>query len=561
MPEITEKIEDLLALSLSATAAEIDRSPILRTGIVGFETETPVGAGGVSEEPIWEVIVKYHGDISGIANENVKVEELIAGYAIITLPESFIEPLATLEQIEFIEKPKSVFPGDYEGNVASCIYQVRQEGLNLTGKGVLIAIIDSGIDIFQKSFQNPDGTTRILFLYDQVLQREFTREDINLALAAPNRQTAVELVPSRDITGHGTAVACIAAGKIYGESPNQDAQQMEGVAFDSQLLVVKLDTKGQNSFPMTTNLMRAFQYVTKKAIDLAMPVAVNLSFGNTYGSHDGTSLVERFLDNIAEIGRTAICIGSGNEGASAGHVSGKIRSADEEIIEFIVGSYERAFNLQLWKNYVDDYRISLIAPNGERIDLPRNSLGFERFIIENQELLVYVGTAKPYGVNQEIFFDLLPIDTYLTPGIWRLILTPVRVVVGEYKLYMPSEVVRSRDTRFLTPTLERTLTIPSTSEKIITVGAYDSRYAAYADFSGRGYIEQAAGVIGRTKPDIVAPGVGIVAAAGEGMGSFTGTSFAAPFVTGSAALLMEWGDGVIIRLLNIEMECCYEFAR
>lgn len=531
----SEKVENLLNLSLSATKAELEKSPILRDGIIEREAE-----------PIWEVIVKYHGDISGLNSDQIQVEELIAGYGIITLPESFIEPLAAMEEIEFVEKPKSIYPSDYEGNIASCITPVTVGAPNLTGRGVLIGVIDSGIDIYNSSFRNSDGSTRILYLFDQSLGREFTAEEINQALNAPTRQEGNEIVPSRDITGHGTAVASIAAGKVYPDAAGKAADEndilIQGVATESQLIIVKLNTKGQNSFPMTTNLMRAFHYVVMKAMSLKRPIAINLSFGNTYGSHDGTSLVERFLDNVSEIGRTVICVGSGNEGAASGHVSGRFRgNTENQVIEFSIGEYERSFNLQIWKNYVDDFSIELTAPSLESIIINLNETGTQRRRLSETELLLFIGVPKPYGVNQEIFLDFLPRDSYIPNGIWRLTFLPRKIVVGEYKLYMPSSTVRGSATRFLTPSTLRTLTIPSTAGKIITVGAYDARYRAYADFSGRGYVEQAAGLIGSTKPDLVAPGVGILAASPNGTKAVTGTSFATPFVTGGAALLMEWG--------------------
>ncbi|MBD5544463.1 MAG: S8 family peptidase [Lachnospiraceae bacterium] len=531
----SEKVENLLNLSLSATEAELEKSPILRDGIIEREAE-----------PIWEVIVKYHGDISALNSEQIQVEELIAGYGIITLPESFIEPLAAMEEIEFVEKPKSIYPSDYEGNIASCITSVTVGAPNLTGRGVLIGVIDSGIDIYNSSFRNADGSTRILYLFDQSLGREFTAEEINQALSAQTRQEGNEIVPSRDITGHGTAVASIAAGKVYsntaGGTANENDILLQGAATESQLIIVKLDTKGQNSFPMTTNLMRAFHYVVMKAMALKMPIAINLSFGNTYGSHDGTSLVERFLDNVSEIGRTVICVGSGNEGAASGHVSGRFPgSTENQVIEFSIGEYERSFNLQIWKNYVDDFSIELTAPSLESIIINLNETGTQRRRLTETELLLFIGVPKPYGVNQEIFLDFLPRDNYIPNGIWKVTFLPRKIVVGEYKLYMPSSTVRGSATRFLTPSTLRTLTIPSTAGKIITVGAYDARYRAYADFSGRGYVEQAAGLIGSTKPDLVAPGVGILAATPTGTQAVTGTSFATPFVTGAAALLMEWG--------------------
>ena len=533
----SEKIENILSLSLSASKEELAKSSQLSSGIV----ET------VEEENIWEVIVKYNGSLAGLANERVQVEELIAGYGIITLPESYIPLLTQIEQIEYIEKPKQLYPSDFQGNVASCVTQIQRNEPYLTGRGVLVAILDSGIDYYNDFFRNPDGTTRIAYLYDQSIPMEYSEEQINQALKAGNRQAAYELVPSRDVTGHGTAVASIAAGKVY-VSGNASA---DGVATQSRLLIVKLDTSGQQSFPMTTNLLRGFTYVINKAREMGLPVAVNLSFGNTYGSHNGTSLVERFIDNVSEIWKTCICVGSGNEGASSGHTSGGLfekedrnetmEGAIEETIELAIGNYERALSLQLYKSFADQFGIELVSPSGELISIDTKEEGTKRYRVNSEDVLVYVGFPKPYTVLEEIYIELFPQQEYVTTGVWQIKLIPEKIISGEYNLYLPSQMVRSQDTRFFIPTPERTLTIPSTSRRVITVGAYDATYESYAPFSGRGYVNEDAKVLGLTKPDLVAPGVEILAATENGMERFTGTSFAVPFVTGAVALLMEWG--------------------
>lgn len=524
----SEKIENLLSLSLSATPNELAKSPLLSAGIVDKERT----------DPVWEVIVKYNGSLTGLDNEKVKVEELIAGYAIITLPESYMEALADIEQIEYIEKPKLLYPGDFEGNLNSCIVEVTRNEPYLTGKNVLVGIIDSGIDYYNDAFRLSDGTTRIAYLYDQSLGREFSADQINEALRKENREEARKIVPSMDVTGHGTAVASIAAGKA-----NQAAgRSADGVATESRMLIVKLDTKGQGSFPMTTNLMRAFTYVIKKAVEMGMPIAVNLSFGNTYGSHNGTSLVERFLDNVSEIGRSVICVGSGNEGAASGHASGKlIQGGNADAVEFAIGEFETNFNLQIWKSYADQFEIKLVHPSGEEIYIEDRLDGTNRYVIGEEEILVYVGFPKPYVTLEEIYLNFIPRDTYITSGVWQLVLTPRKVTSGDFNIYMPSQTVRNLNTRFFVPTVTRTLTIPSTAWRVITVGAYDAAYLSYADFSGRGYVNEADRVLGLTKPDLVAPGVNILAVTEFGIGRFSGTSFATPFVTGAAALLMEWG--------------------
>lgn len=441
-----------------------------------------------------------------------------------------------------------------------------------------------GIDYRLPEFRDENGKTRILYLWDQTLRPsapeadpaydsetapapgleedvanaemepdrrrppegyilgvEFNAEQINRALDAPDGQQQFQLLPSVDTSGHGTAVAGIAAGS---------SAAYRGVAPEAALLIVKLGLPDASSFPRTTEIMRAVTYSVNKAIELRMPLVINLSFGNTYGAHDGSSLLERFLDNAAEIGRTVICVGSGNEGASDGHLSGSLLAGQggEALVELSVSAYERNLNVQLWKNYSDIYRITLRSPGGQESSLPEAVEGGKYTLrLEQTDVLVYIGEPTPYSVVQEIYLEFLPLGrNYINGGIWSFRLEPVETVTGNYYFYLPSSVVRSEGTGFYHSTPDVTLTIPSTAAKVITVGAYDSTYEAYADFSGRGYAdaERTVGVVtsGLAKPDLAAPGVGILAPdIYGGYTPVTGTSFATPIVSGSAALLEEWG--------------------
>ena len=535
----------------------------LDTPLVERERSLELNVGYDMEEKNWEVIVKYHGNLQELAQLGIIVEELIAGYAILTVPESVMDSLAMIEQIEYVEKPKRLFFADIVGNSAACFAPGSMISQTLTGKGVLVAVIDSGISYWNEDFRNPDGTTRIRFLWDQVLAREFDQTQINAALAAGSRQAAQQIVPSIDTTGHGTAVAGIAAG-----NGGRGGMAYAGIARESELLIVRLGSPRADSFPRTTELMRALTYAVNKSVELQMPLAVNLSFGNTYGAHNGTSLVERFLDNISEVGRSVICVGSGNEGASGGHVGGSMKVTGRDTsestntvntidntvgdnitrVELVVGVYETGLNVQLWKEYVDRYLVTLVSPAGESFQVDTDQPGKQIYRLQQTQVLLYNGEPAPYMTSQEIYFDFLPANgnRYLDQGVWTFQLRPLRTITGNYTFYLPSGTVRSANTRFVRPTPDVTLTIPSTAVKVITVGAYDPGYESYADFSGRGYLYQQQ-VNSRTsdtyvKPDLAAPGVGILAPNRDGGYSpVTGTSFATPFVTGAAAVLMQWG--------------------
>lgn len=524
-----QKIENLLNLALSASEEEREKS-----------LELDVGYYPIART--WEVIIKYSGTLGQVREIAESVVELSNEFAIVTVREDRLEALAGIEAVEYIEKPKRLFFQVENGRRVSCMTSLQIRPPKLYGTGVLVAIIDSGIDYANLDFRNADGTTRIYALWDQTIPgnppegyvqgTEYTQEKINEALQQENRTERMKIVPSEDQSGHGTAVAGIAAGNGRGSK----GARYQGVASESGILVVKLGTPREEGFPRTTELMQAIDYVVKKAQRAGRPVAINISFGNTYGSHTGTSLLERFIADIANLWKSVICIGMGNEGASAGHTAGILKENTEERIPLAVQMKETAINVQIWKSYHDIVDISLISPAGVQIGPIPEVIGTQRFVVGDTEILLYYGEPSPFHVSQEIFIEFLPKDSYITPGIWQFVLTPRKIVTGEYDLWLPSENVLNRGTAFRYPTERGTLTIPSTSQRVISVGAYDSLTFAYADFSGRGGLE------GESKPDLVAPGVDITAPTPSGIyQTFTGTSFATPFVSGAAALMMEWG--------------------
>ena len=527
----------MLSLAMNSTKEEREQSKILSVGIE-------------EQSNRWEVIVKYHGNLGQIANDEVWVETLIAGYAIVTLPAFLLPALAQLEEVEYIEKPKSLVYGVYEAKLNSCVIPIQIPLGDLSGEGVLLAVIDSGIDYYLEDFRN-GNESRILYLWDQgevvdpAMKRypprgfrngvEYTREQINQALASGSREQAVQIVPQQDRSGHGTAVAAIAA------SSNSE-MLLTGVSPKADLLVVKMAQTPESDFPATTQLLRGVTYAIRKSLELNKPLVINLSFGNTYGSHDGSSLVERFLDAASEIGRTCICVGAGNEAASGGHCSFNVKERKE--VEVAIAEKESTTNIQFWKSYEDEIILTLVAPNQQEFRVEMGAAAIRQdFIVADTKVLIYAGIPKPYSTKQEIFFVFLPLQQYIDAGIWRFRIEEKQVVDGAVQLYLPPALQRNTGTRFLLQTPQLTMTIPSSATRVVSVGAYDDNLQSYADFSGRGRKEGFSLLATEGgKPDLAAPGVGILAAkAGGGSDSYTGTSFATPMISGSAALLMEWG--------------------
>lgn len=539
-----QKLDNLLNLAIDSTRQEREKSWNLN---VGYDEELN----------LWDVIVKYSGEETVLAGERVTVVPLLGGYAIVTLPEQLLESYAARPQVEFMEKPKRLYFSTFQAKGASCISSVQGGGTlpgigaaGLTGNGILVGVVDSGVDYRHPDFCNPDGSTRILKLWDQgampggqsdgrvrrppegySLGVEYTREMINAALALSPSE-GYRIVPERDLSGHGTSVLGIAAGNGRASDGVNS-----GVAYESDMMVVKLGAPRENSFPRTTELMQGIDYLVRQSLALGRPMAINLSFGNNYGSHRGDSLLETYIDTVANMGRLVICAGTGNNGNDNLHTSGQILERETQEIELGVSPYEPVLNVQLWKAYSDEMEIYLEHPSGTRIGPLYEELGPQRYRAGDTEILIYYGKPGPFQITQEIYFDFIPRGNYVDSGVWKILLRGRRIREGEYYLWLPGGAVLNPSTGFFLPQAEGTLTIPSTASRVITVGAYDSRLNAYADFSGRGSVN-----LVYRKPDLAAPGVNITAPVpGGSYAPVTGTSFAAPFVTGAAALLMQWG--------------------
>lgn len=512
-----QKLENLLNISLQATKEEREKSEEL-------------GIGYDPEQNTWELIVRYTGSLDGlrIRYPQIWIRELLNQYAVLIVPETLVDVVSQETVIEYLEKPKQLYFELQAGKAASCINAVQQ-GMNnpfgLFGKGTIVAVIDTGIRAESMEFRNADGSTRILNIWDQTTGTEYDRSQIDEALQNETKDTAG--IPGADVLGHGTQVAAIACGS-------------SGVAAQADILVVKLGLAAKNGFPRTTQLMEALDYVVRKAIDYGKPLAVNISFGNNYGDHTGSSLLENFINDIADSWKCSICIGSGNEGLGAVHTGGTLTEDTEETVELAVSSYETGLSIQIWKDYWDDIAVEIIAPSGRNLGRIQENSRVSRIRYEDMELLTYFGEPSPFRIRQEIYIDMIPQTVYIQSGLWKLRLIPRSIRNGRYDMWLPAQGALNFGTGFTSPDSASTFTIPSAAAKAVTVGAYDAGTGSAAPFSGQGYIVEIGGSL-MVKPELAAPGVNVLVPSVSGMARVSGTSYATPFVTGSAALLMEWG--------------------
>ena len=385
-----------------------------------------------------------------------------------------------------------------QGKRSACITVGNENVGGLTGEGVIVGIIDSGIEYTHREFRE-----RILYIWDIPQDRVYTKDEIDRGD-----------IGHMDTNGHGTAVAGIACGE-------------RGVAYKSFIIAVAIRRNSQE------DIMRGIEFIAEKGRELDMPAVINISYGTNSGSHNGQSDFEQFVDRIAQEFPVTIVISSGNEGDKSHHYRGQ----GNNDVEFNIGGSLSGIHMELWKNFADEYTYEIISPNGSTGGVLDENNKYFDFILNNTKVTITVNDPQPNRVDQSIYIDLKGMQ-FVNSGIWRLRIRTVNAVQDGYSIWMPVGEGTDENTRFLSPEINTTLTIPSTAYRALTVGAYNSQTGVIAPFSGRGYTRE----VEYVKPDIVAPGVNIITAGlGGGYTTFTGTSAAAPFVSGAAALLMEWG--------------------
>ena len=473
---------------------------------------------------------------------------------IIYMPLSEAEPI-TIERHTYNGSPKLYTPLDISAaEAAGFLSTFSQPALSQRGAGTLIGIVDTGIDYTDPIFQNADKTTRILGIWDQTLPypvyenggseplpyygRAYSSDDINRALAAPD---PLDVVPSTDSTGHGSALAAICGG---GESPDGS---FTGAAPECFLGIVKLKPAKQylrNFYGVRegaeayqeNDIMAGILYLRRMAAMHNLPLTLLIGLGTNLGSHEGTSPLAYYLNFISQAAGTITVIAAGNETGYGHHYLGAIPETDRyEDVELRVAPGETGFTVELWARQPDLYTVGFISPTGEYADrIPYTSRQTSRiaFLLEPTVINVNYLLAEPGTGSQAIIMRFED----PAPGLWRIRVFRSFSIRGEYHMWLPVRGFISDGTVFLRPNPDTTITEPGNAFLPLTIAAYNHLNGSIYLHSSRGFTRT-----GAVKPDLAAPGVDInLSGAGTRLPSITGSSAAAAFCAGAAANLLAW---------------------
>jgi subtilisin family serine protease len=434
---------------------------------------------------------------------------------------------------------------------ASGIVRIRNvPNFNLRGQGVLIGILDSGIDYTNPIFRNADNTSKIVSIWDQTVQSdnypddyfygtEYLREQINQALQSDNPRS---IVPTTDEIGHGTMLAGIAAGN---EVPEQG---FFGVAPDAELIVVKLKQAKnylRKFFIIPENvpcyqgndIIFALDYLLSTAVKLNRPIAICIGLGTAQYAHDGRGTVSSYLSLKADNAGIGIIVAAGNEGNSRRHYFGKIDAeVGYDVVELSVGENDPGFSMELWADSPDIFSIDIQSPSGEYIPRMVPILDETRvvtFIFEPTVINIDFQVAESQSGEELILMRF----RNPAPGIWRMKVYKSGNLNADYHIWLPMEGFVSDNTFFVRSDPYTTILSLGNAQIPITVTAYNTEDDSLYAGASRGYTR-----IGVIKPDIAAPGVNILSPGkNNDYVEVTGTSAAAAHTAGVAAMLLEWG--------------------
>ena len=444
------------------------------------------------------------------------------------------------------------------------ILDIQKQPLSLTGQGVLVAVIDTGIDYQNPLFRNEDGSTRIRAIWDQTLQTgttpqmfdygtEFRIDDINMALQQEN---PLDYVNTADEIGHGTCLASVMAGSGEVSDVNYTSP-----APDAGILVVKLKQAKEylrqlylipEGVPcyQENDIMAAIAYVRSFVEVTRQPVVICLGLGSSMGNHAGNAILDTMIAEVSNIRNFCVVACGGDEGNERHHYAGGIQAGEllAQEVELNVEAGNQGFFMEFWAEEPAVFQIAVRSPAGETTGLINNKNGRDitySFVYGETSLQVNYVLAEDYSGWQGVFLRWVR----PTAGIWTIEVVPQEVGVDlRYHIWLPiraflqGRTFQGNSAYFIRSSPYETLTAPVPYRGIIVVSGYNNfENGIYLD-SSRGFTTD-----GRIHPDLCAPAVGL----STPYGPVDGTDFAAALTAGAVAQMLQWG---VIRKKDIFMD-------
>lgn len=502
-------------------------------------------------------IVQYQGDIEyEISKKSGYYVTLINDkFAIVSMPLSsklFVGE-KDLKSIVYIKSPERYTLQQMSPIESAQIRPLQLElPLNLTGKDVIVAMLDTGIDYLNEEFMDSHGNTRIECIWDQNILSQsnginnevtfgqvYSKEKIQEAITAfRNGQSPYDIVPTIDEIGHGTSMAGIIGAS--GKNP-----ELKGVASDCSLISIKLieDYEYKNKYNIKipifniTAIFSALEFLYRYALKNNKPMVIYFPLGTNSGNHKGNGILEEYIESISAHSGIVIVTGTGNEREKRRHASGVIdKEGGMSLIDLEISPEQKHLWVEIWADAPNIFSIDILSPSGENtgiIEAAINSTDFHTFIFEETSIIV-----KTYLPEENTGDELICINFYnLQPGIWKLRIIGNMILDGKFNVWIPQEGISLGDTHLSPSDPYGTLMNPSSSDYIVAVAAYNQNNNNVLAYSGMAFVDNYKNII-----DVAAGGVNTLAVAPNNKTSIVnGTSVAAAIVSGVCAMLFEWG--------------------
>lgn len=436
---------------------------------------------------------------------------------------------------------------------SSCIHATRSNEFGeLTGNGVLIGIVDTGVDFTNPYLLNLDRSSRIISIWDQSIDSdnypegyyygtEYRGNAINFAL---RQRDPFSFVLTKDTIGHGTTLATLAGG-----SPNfTNYNNFHGTASQSDFVIVKLKEAKQNIRSLlkipsnspcyqSNDMMLAVRYLTDVANQLRRPIVICIGPSTSQGSHEGLNSIDNYISRIGLESGKIVLVPAGNEGYDGHHYEGTIDTNlgyDEFLLNVGIGG--EGFSFEFWGTAPYLYSIDIYAPGD-------SYLGTVPVILSQRLLQNFTyGHTTLYVdniINETHSGAQLAIFRFTNPnsGIWKFRVNCSCDINSNYDVWLPIKNFLISDTYLLNSNPFNTLTGSANAQRPIAITAYNPSNDELYENASVGFPRSRS-----IKPDIAAPGVNVTASTTNNqIINVSGTSAATASATGAVSLILEWG--------------------